>query len=253
MFLRDYVYNYRKLQPQAILEQLLDDHPDKYNARNSNKLQLAIRRLRTKCFEKEFKLQKNSTIGSIDVMLREHEVDLSDPAIHHTLDPHQPFTVEVEINVVASLALILVTTLHWLRNGVRSLATQASVLMHDTTHGLIFGGAQVWALGTVDVQHHGHRIALSIVNKAGGDANWYTKLLNKLKECVNHVAKHMHGAAAVLYAPIACLADAADELPNAMKRVFPGIQAIMCYYHWAEKVRARRCACSHELVTKCSF
>ena len=73
--------------------------------------------------------------------------------------------------------------------------------MHDTTHGLIFGhgGAQVWALGTVDVQHHGHRIALSIVNKAGGDANWYTKLLNKLKECVNHVAKHMHGAAAVLY------------------------------------------------------
>ena len=129
--MRDYVYNYRKLQPQAILEQLLDDHPDKYNARNSNKLQLAIRRLRTKCFEKEFKLQKNSTIGSIDVMLREHEVDLSDPATHNTLDPHQPFTVEVEINVVASLALILVTTLHWLRNGVRSLATQASVLMHD--------------------------------------------------------------------------------------------------------------------------
>ena len=51
--------------------------------------------------------------------------------------------------------------------------------MHDTTHGLIFGGAQVWALGTVDVQHHGHRIALSIVNKAGGDANLYTKLLKK--------------------------------------------------------------------------
>ena len=46
---------------------------------------------------------------------------------------------------------------------------------------MIFGGAQVWALGTVDVQHHGHRIALSlsIVNKAGGDANWYTKLLNQ--------------------------------------------------------------------------
>ncbi len=87
-------------------------------------------------------------------MLREHEVDLSDPATHNTLDPHQPFTVEVEINVAASLALILVTTLHWHRNAVRSLATHASVLMHDTTHGLIFGGAQVWALGTVDVQHH---------------------------------------------------------------------------------------------------
>jgi hypothetical protein len=133
-------------------------------------------------------------------MLREHEVDLSDPATHNTLDPHQPFTVEVGINVAASLALILVTTLHWHRNAVRSLATHASVWMHDTTHGLIFGGAQVWALGTVDVQHHGHRIALSIVNKAGGDANWYTKLLNKLKDCVNHVARHMHGTAAVLYA-----------------------------------------------------
>jgi hypothetical protein len=95
----------------------------------------------------------------------------------------------------AALALILVTTLHWLRNAVRSLATNASVLMHDTTHGLIFGGAQVWALGTVDVQQHGHRIALSIVNKAGGDANWYTKLLKKLKDCVNHVARHMHGTA----------------------------------------------------------
>ena len=32
--------------------------------------------------------------------------------------------------------------------------------------------------------------------------------------------------------PIACLQDAADELSNAMKRVFPGIQVIMCYYHW---------------------
>jgi hypothetical protein len=252
LFLRDYVHRYRKLQPQAILEQLLDEHHDKYDARNSKKLQQSIRRLRTKCFQKEFNLQKNSTIGSIDVMLREHEVDLTDPATHNTLDPHQPFTVEVEINVATSLALILVTTLHWLRNAVRSLATQASVLMHDTTHGLIFGGAQVWALGTVDVQHHGHRIALSIVNKAGGDANWYTKLLNKLKDCVNHVARHMHGTAAVLYAPIACLQDGADELSNAMKRVFPGIQAIMCYYHWAEKVRARRCSCWHEIVTKSS-
>jgi hypothetical protein len=79
-----------------------------------------------------------------------------------------------------------------------------------------------------------------------------SKLLNKLKECVNHVARHMNGAAAVLYAPIACLADAADELTNAMKRTFPGIQAIMCYYHWAEKVRARRFSCSHKIVTKSS-
>jgi hypothetical protein len=142
LFLRDYVHRYRKLQPQAILEQLLDEHPNKYDARNSKKLQQSIRRLRTKCFQKEFNLQKNSTIGSIDVMLREHEVDLTDPATHNTLDPHQPFTVEVEINVATSLALILVTTLHWLRNAVRSLATQASVLMHDTTHGLMFGGAE---------------------------------------------------------------------------------------------------------------
>ena len=103
------------------------------------------------------------------------------------------------------------------------------------------------------MQHHGHRIALSIVNKAGGDANLYTKLLKKLKECVNHVARHMHGAAVILYAPIACLADAADELTNAMKRVFPGIEAIMCYYHWAEKVRARRCACSRTKVKKVRF
>ncbi len=77
----------------------------------------------------------------------------------------QPFTVEVEINVAASLALILVTTLHWLRSAVRSLAMQARVLMHDTAHSLIFGGAQVWALGTVDVPHHGHRIAPSIVKE----------------------------------------------------------------------------------------
>ena len=194
MFLRDYVRQYRKLQPQAILEQLLDEHADKYDARNSKKLQLSIRRLRTKCFQKEFNLQKNSTIGSIDVMLREHEVDLSDPATHNTLDPHQPFTVEVGINVAASLALILVTTLHWHRNAVRSLATHASVLMHDTTHGLIFGGAQVWALGTVDVQHHGHRIALSIVNKAGGDANWYTMLLvNKAIAAYNRAAQALTG------------------------------------------------------------
>ena len=129
MFLRDYVHQYRKLQPKAILEQLLDEHPDKYDARNSKKLQLSIRRLRTKCFQKEFNLQKNSTIGSIDLMLREHEVDLSDPAIHHTLDPHQPFTVEVEINVVASLALILVTTLH-------QLASERGTILGDASIGL---------------------------------------------------------------------------------------------------------------------
>jgi hypothetical protein len=104
--------------------------------------------------------------------------------------------------------------------------------MHDTTHGLIFGGAQVWAIGTLDSQHHGHRVALSIVNKQGADTGLFTKLLHKLKDCIDITAKFMQGTAAVLYKPVCCIADAADELTNAMKNVFPGILAIMCYYHW---------------------
>jgi hypothetical protein len=241
-FLRSFVRTYSELTPQKILDKLLDDHHDQYNASDSKKLRRQITRLRAKVYESRNGRggNLNNTFARIHSLCEEHHQDLHDRRTHEELDAHQPLTVPVEIDAAARVALILVTTLHWLRNAARSMSSIASLLMHDTTHGLIFGGAQVWAIGTLDCQHHGHRVALSIVNKQGADTGLFTKLLHKLKDCIDITAKFMQGTAAVLYKPVCCIADAADELTNAMKNVFPGILAIMCYYHWKVAVNKMR-------------
>jgi hypothetical protein len=124
-------------------------------------------------------------------------------------------------------------TLRRLENVVQSMGGDASrvFLALDATHKVNLKGFQLLAIGVVDKGHRFHLMAHAIMSHKS--ATCYEYVLQAFKNVLESANVGCgHPVCFTL-----CMTDAEDALHIGLKRVFPGIRGLMCWFHVTQALK----------------
>ena len=152
-------------------------------------------------------------------------------------DPRKPIMIPVELDSKTGQSTVIVTTKHHLMNPHRSSESgYEPMFLCDFTGGLITSKHQVGLGGTIDVRQHGHLIFAVLLRVLGANRKHITKIFKKVKYLVERVCRVTFGDPGYSWIPKYGMADAADEIGDAMTDSFDECERLMCAPHIQRKL-----------------